>query len=97
MSVRKEINQGPKDPEQIYNLLFRLLQSNLIGIDVSFAYPFMVNQTQHNSYRVKWIAYEICCHALDQDSEFRILIVAQLLKDLEHSCLYNKIIAINAT
>ena len=63
--------------------LIRAIYLEMLGHDASFTYLFAVNLTQDKNILNKRIGYLACSLLLDEDSEFYILLVASLQKDLQ--------------
>ena len=63
--------------------LIRAIYLEMLGHDASFAYLFAVNLTQDKNIMNKRVGYLACSLLLDSDSEFYILLVASLQKDLQ--------------
>ena len=63
--------------------LIRAIYLEMLGHDASFAYLSAVNLTQDKNIMNKRIGYLACSLLLDSDSEFYILLVASLQKDLQ--------------
>ena len=63
--------------------LIRAIYLEMLGHDASFAYLFAVNLTQDKNIMNKRIGYLACSLLFDSDSEFYILLVASLQKDLQ--------------
>ena len=95
ISIQKSLQSKSLTNPQTYELILRIIYAEMLGHNTDFAHFFIVNSVQNKSYRVKRIAYLACITLLDENSPFRIMMVASLQKDLENSCLYNKIIALN--
>ena len=95
IKIQKDLQSKSHTDKETFELILRIIYAEMLGHNTDFAHFFIVNSVQNKSYRVKRIAYLACITLLEEDSPFRIMMVASLQKDLENSCLYNKIIALN--
>ncbi len=93
--IKKEITKTNLQEKEIWEIILRIIYAEMLGHNTDFTHSFIVNNIQHKSYKVKRIAYLACIIIIEEDSPFRIMMVASLQRDLENSCLYNKIIALN--
>lgn len=95
-SLREDISKASLPDKKQWEVILRIIYAEMLGHDTRFTHSFVVSCVQNPNYRVKRIAYVACMLLLDDDSPFRIMMVASLQKDLQNTCLYNKIIALNA-
>ena len=80
----KELIKSPKStPFQRREYLVRSLYLEMLGHDASFSYLHAVNLTQDKNILNKRVGYLACALLLNEDSEFYILLVASLQKDLQ--------------
>ena len=80
----KELISKPKaTPNQKREYLIRSLYLEMLGYDASFSYLHAVNLTQDKNILNKRVGYLACALLLNEDSEFYILLVASLQKDLQ--------------
>ncbi len=96
IEVKKDIAKPNLNEQQIWEVMLRIIYADMLGHDTDFAHSFIVNNVQNKQYKVKRISYLAANLLLDQDTPFRIMLVASLQKDLNNGCLYNQIIALNA-
>lgn len=93
--IKHEIVKPSLPDKKIWEVILRIIYAEMLGHNTDFAHPFVVNSVQNPNYKVKRIGYIACVLLLDENSPFRIMMVASIQKDLQNSCLYNKIISLN--
>ena len=83
-SILKELISKPNaTPKQRKEYLIRAIYLEMLGHDASFSYLYAVNLTQDKNIMNKRIGYLACSLLLESESEFYILLVASLQKDLQ--------------
>lgn len=75
--------------------LIRCIYADMLGHGVDFCQIFAVTMCQNSNLTVKRAAYLACFLILSEESEFRMMIVATLQKDLLSTSTYNVLIALN--
>lgn len=95
-SLKEEISKPSLQDKKQWEIILRIIYAEMLGHDTHFTHSFIVNCVQNPNYRVKRIAYIACILLIDENSPFRIMMVASIQKDLQNTCLYNKIISLNA-
>ena len=95
-SIKEEISKPITNEKKIWEIILRIIYAEMLGHNTEFAHFFVVNSVQHQSYKVKRVAYLAAELLLDESSQFRIMMVASIQKDIINTCLYNKVIALNA-
>jgi hypothetical protein len=93
--IKQEIIKPSLTDKKVWELILRIIYAEMLGHSTDFAHAFVVNSVQNPNYRVKRIGYMACVLLLDENSPFRIMMVASVQKDLQNTCLYNKIISLN--
>ena len=78
----KESNIPPKTMKEY---LIRAIYIEMLGHDASFSHLYAVNLTQDKNILNKRVGYLACSLLLNETSEFLILLVASLQKDLQSS------------
>ena len=82
--ILKELISKPNaTPKQRKEYLIRAIYLEMLGHDASFSYLYAVNLTQDKNIMNKRVGYLACSLLLDAESEFYILLVASLQKDLQ--------------
>ena len=81
--LKQLISKPNSNMKQRREYLIRAIYLEMLGHDASFAYLSAVNLTQDKNIMNKRIGYLACSLLLDSDSEFYILLVASLQKDLQ--------------
>ena len=93
----KQLITKPKtNPKLRREYLIRSIYLEMLGHDASFAYLFAVNLTQDKNILNKRVGYLACALLLNSDSEFYILLVASLQKDLQSDNWLEVYIALGA-
>ena len=93
----KELLSKPNSaPKLRKEYLIRAIYLEMLGHDASFSYLFAVNLTQDKNIMNKRIGYLACALLLSADSEFYILLVASLQKDLQSENWLEVYIALGA-
>ena len=82
--------------QQKKEYLIRSIYLEMLGHDASFAYLFAVNLTQDKNIMNKRVGYLACSLLLNSESEFYILLVASLQKDLQSENWLEVYIALGA-
>lgn len=93
--LQKKTKIPPTDTKTLRELLLRCIYADMLGHNVEFSHFFAVNMCQHKKLSVKRAGYLSCCLLLAEDSDFRMMIVATLQKDLLGSSTYGILIALN--
>ena len=82
--ILKELISKPNATlRQRKEYLIRAIYLEMLGHDASFSYLYAVNLTQDKNVMNKRVGYLACSLLLDSESEFYILLVASLQKDLQ--------------
>ena len=79
------IKQSGIQPKTMKEYLIRAIYIEMLGHDASFSHLFAVNLTQDKNILNKRVGYLACSLLLNENSEFLILLVASLQKDLQSS------------
>ena len=81
--LKKKIVESGIAPKKMKEYLIRAIYIEMLGHEASFAHLFSVNLTQDKNYLNKRVGYLACSLLLNEDSEFLILLVASLQKDIQ--------------
>ena len=96
LSTLKEKLKDPSFANTMnWEFFIRLLFADLAGQSTTFAHITVINSMQNQDFRLKRVAYLSAVQIIPPKSPFRIMMISSIQKDLENSCLYNKIIALN--
>jgi AP-4 complex subunit epsilon-1 len=68
----------------------------MLGHDASFSHIHAVNLTQSKALALKRIGYLCCSLFLNESSQFLILLVANLQRDLQSTSIHEVVIALTA-
>ena len=79
------IKQSNIYPKTMKEYLIRAIYIEMLGHDASFSHLYAVNLTQDKNILNKRVGYLACSLLLNENSEFLILLVASLQKDLQSS------------
>ena len=79
------IKQSAIPPKTMKEYLIRAIYIEMLGHDASFSHLYAVNLTQDKNILNKRVGYLACSLLLNENSEFLILLVASLQKDLQSS------------
>ena len=79
------IKESGVQPKRMKEYLIRAIYIEMLGHDASFSHLFAVNLTQDKNILNKRVGYLACSLLLNENSEFLILLVASLQKDLQSS------------
>ena len=79
------IKQSGIPPKTMKEYLIRSIYIEMLGHDASFSHLYAVNLTQDKNILNKRVGYLACSLLLNENSEFLILLVASLQKDLQSS------------
>ena len=79
------IKQSNIHPKTMKEYLIRAIYIEMLGHDASFSHLYAVNLTQDKNILNKRVGYLACSLLLNENSEFLILLVASLQKDLQSS------------
>ncbi len=79
------IKESGVPPKRMKEYLIRAIYIEMLGHDASFSHLFAVNLTQDKNILNKRVGYLACSLLLNENSEFLILLVASLQKDLQSS------------
>ena len=95
--ILKELISKPNvSPKLKKEYLIRSIYLEMLGHDASFAYFYAVNLTQDKNILNKRVGYLACALLLNSESEFYILLVASLQKDLQSDNWLEVYIALGA-
>ena len=83
--LKKKIKESGTTPKKMKEYLLRAIYIEMLGHEATFAHLFSVNLTQDKNYLNKRVGYLACSLLLNEESEFLILLVASLQKDIQSS------------
>ena len=89
------IKESGVPPKRMKEYLIRAIYIEMLGHDASFSHLFAVNLTQDKNILNKRVGYLACSLLLNENSEFLILLVASLQKDLQSSNWVEVCMALN--
>ena len=89
------IKESGVPPKKMKEYLIRAIYIEMLGHDASFSHLFAVNLTQDKNILNKRVGYLACSLLLNESSEFLILLVASLQKDLQSSNWVEVCMALN--
>ena len=96
-NILKDLISKPNiSPKLKKEYLIRSIYLEMLGHDASFAYFYAVNLTQDKNIMNKRVGYLACALLLNSESEFYILLVASLQKDLQSENWLEVYIALGA-
>ena len=75
--------------------LIRVIYIEMLGHDCSFYYFYAINLIQTKSLSLKKLGYLICSQFLNENSEFLILMIGTIQKDLQSKNLNEVVISLN--
>lgn len=81
-SLKTKINEKNTNPKKMKEYLIRAIYIEMLGHDASFAYIHAVNLSQNKTLSLKRMGYLASSLFFGPESEFLILLVATLQKDL---------------
>ena len=81
--LKSEISKTSSTPSQKKEFLIRSIYLEMLGHDASFAHLHAVNLTQDKNILNKRVGYLACSLLLNDSSEFLILLVSSIQKDLQ--------------
>ena len=81
--LKKKIVESNISPKAMKEYLIRAIYIEMLGHDASFSHLYAVNLTQDKNILNKRVGYLSCSLLLNENSEFLILLVASLQKDLQ--------------
>ena len=81
--LKSQISKTSSTPTQKKEFLIRSIYLEMLGHDASFAHLHAVNLTQDKNILNKRIGYLACALLLNDNSEFLILLVSSIQKDLQ--------------
>ena len=84
-TLKMIIKESGVAPKRMKEYLIRAIYIEMLGHDASFSHLFAVNLTQDKNILNKRVGYLACSLLLNENSEFLILLVASLQKDLQSS------------
>ena len=84
-TLKEIIKQSGIPPKTMKEYLIRAIYIEMLGHDASFSHLHAVNLTQDKNILNKRVGYLACSLLLNENSEFLILLVASLQKDLQSS------------
>ena len=93
--LKEDIKQKKISSKKHWEIIVRILYAEILGYNTEFAHSFIVNSTHSQNYVVKRISYLACVLILESSSPLKMMIISSVQKDLENSCLINKIMALN--
>ena len=93
--LKKKICESGIAPKKMKEYLIRAIYIEMLGHEAPFAHLFSVNLTQDKNYLNKRVGYLACSLLLNEDSEFLILLVASLQKDIQSSNWVEVCMALN--
>ena len=93
--LKKIIKESGVPPKRMKEYLIRAIYIEMLGHDASFSHLFAVNLTQDKNILNKRVGYLACTLLLNENSEFLILLVASLQKDLQSSNWVEVCMALN--
>lgn len=93
--LKKKTKARITNSKQLRELLIRCIYADMLGHNVDFCHFFAVNMCQNKNLTVKRAGYLACYLLLREDSEFRMMLVATLQKDLLSTSTYNVLIGLN--
>ena len=96
IALKNKINEKNVPPKKMKEYLIRAIYIEMLGHDASFAYIHAVNLTQNKASSLKRMGYLACSLFLNQDSEFLILLVATLQRDLTSKITPDVLVALSA-
>lgn len=94
--LKSKINEKNLSPKKLKENLIRAIYIEMLGHDASFAYIHAVNLTQSKSFVLKRMGYLSCSLFFNENSEFLLLLVAALQKDLASTNIIEVNVALNA-
>ena len=81
--LKSEISKTTSTPNQKKEFLIRSIYLEMLGHDASFSHLHAVNLTQDKNILNKRVGYLACSVLLNDSSEFLILLVSSIQKDLQ--------------
>lgn len=84
-SLKTKINEKNLSSKKQKENLIRAIYIEMLGHDASFAYIHAVNMTQSKVFSLKRVGYLACSLFFNDNSEYLLLLVAALQKDLNSS------------
>jgi len=81
-ALKKEFASPSLDKSKMREYLLRLVYLEMLGHDASFAYIHVVNACSDKNWMLKKIGYLATTLFLNEDSEFIIMLVNTIMKDL---------------
>ena len=94
--LRKNINQKNIADSKKIEYALKAIYSDMLGQNVEFTHVFAIKLIEHKNIKVKRIGYLACSLLLEQNSDFKILLVASILRDLESKSELEIVAALNA-
>ena len=94
-TLKTTIKQSGVAPKIMKEYLIRAIYIEMLGHDASFSHLYAVNLTQDKNILNKRVGYLACSLLLNENSEFLILLVASLQKDLQSSNWVEVCMALN--
>ena len=82
-TLKKKIKESNISPRRMKEYLIRAIYIEMLGHEASFAHLHSVNLTQDKNLLNKRVGYLACCLLLSDQSEFLIMLVASLQKDIQ--------------
>ena len=81
--LKKKIKESGITPRKMKEYLIRAIYIEMLGHEAPFAHLYSVNLTQDKNILNKRVGYLACCLLLSDQSEFLIMLVASLQKDIQ--------------
>ena len=81
--LKSEISKISSTPQQKKEYLIRSIYLEMLGHDASFSHLHAVNLTQDKNILNKRVGYLACSLLLSEDSEFLVLLISSIQKDLQ--------------
>ena len=81
--LKKKIKESGIVPKKMKEYLIRAIYIEMLGHEAPFAHLYSVNLTQDKNILNKRVGYLACCLLLSDQSEFLIMLVASLQKDIQ--------------
>ncbi|MCQ2818466.1 MAG: hypothetical protein MJ252_14455 [archaeon] len=95
--LKKKIKESGITPKKMKEYLIRAIYIEMLGHEAPFAHLSCVNLTQDKNLLNKRVGYLACSLLLSDQSEFLIMLVASLQKDIQSSNWVEVCMALTAT
>ena len=83
LSLKNRVKEKNPNLKRLKEMIISAIYIEMLGHDASFCYIQAVNLTQSKSFPLKKIGYLACCLFLNENSEFLLLLVSAIQKDLQ--------------